>query len=245
MGYFADKRVFTTCGASGIGRTTTLEFVKQGAQVAVCDIKFNEEISSLVSSSGQGVFLQGDIALETDVARMVADSLERLGGIDILVNCAGIILEKPLLETTLEQFERIMAVNLRGTFLTGREVLRDMNNRQSGRVINVASELAHLGRKEFSVYCASKGAVVSLTRSWAREFAPNILVNAVAPGPVNTGMLDIENRSKEWVVNESDIPLQRIAEPSEIAQTIVFLAGPGATFITGQIVGANGGAAMY
>ena len=103
---------------------------------------------------------------------------------DIVVNCAGIIIERPLTRMTLEEFERIMRVNLRGCFLVGREaVIRMRDAGRGGRVINIASELAHLGRADYSAYCASKAAVIGLTRSWARELARDILVNAVAPGP--------------------------------------------------------------
>ena len=115
---------------------------------------------------------------------------------------------------------------------------------RGGRVINIASELAHLGRADYSAYCASKAAVIGLTRSWARELAPDILVNAVAPGPVDTPMLNRENMSPEVVAQESDLPLGRIGQPEEIASVIAFLAGPGASYVTGQTFGPNGGAVM-
>ena len=113
-----------------------------------------------------------------------------------------------------------------------------------GRVINVASGLAYLGREEYSVYCASKAAIVAITRSWAKEFAPHVLVNALCPGPVDTDMLARENMNPEWRKKEEDIPLQRVAQPEEISGLAVFLAGPSATFITGQGFGVNGGSVM-
>jgi 3-oxoacyl-[acyl-carrier protein] reductase len=113
-----------------------------------------------------------------------------------------------------------------------------------GRVINISSELAYLGREDFSLYCASKAGVVGLTRSWAREFAPDILVNAVAPGPTDTAMLDIGSMSPEWRAKETAIPLGRIGRPEEIAKVVTFLAGPSACFITGQCYQVNGGAVM-
>ena len=119
-----------------------------------------------------------------------------------------------------------------------------VNQGSGGRVINIASDLAYLGREQFSVYCASKAAVLSLTKSWAREFAPNILVNSICPGPIDTDMLNLENMSPEWRAKESDIPLKRIGQPEEISELAVFLAGPGSTFITGQGIGVNGGSVM-
>jgi 3-oxoacyl-[acyl-carrier protein] reductase len=112
-------------------------------------------------------------------------------------------------------------------------------------VINLASELAYLGRARASVYCASKGGILSMTRSWAREFAPGILVNALAPGPTETPMLTGGATSPETLATEGDNPLGRVGQPAEIAAAAVFIAGPGATFMTGQCLSPNGGAAMF
>jgi 3-oxoacyl-[acyl-carrier protein] reductase len=120
-----------------------------------------------------------------------------------------------------------------------------MTRQGKGRVINIASELAYLGRANCSVYCASKGGMVAMTRAWAREFAPDILVNAIAPGPTDTALLGPESTPPETLAKESDIPLGRLGRPEEIAAAAVFLAGPGATFITGQCISPNGGAAMF
>jgi len=120
-----------------------------------------------------------------------------------------------------------------------------MVGRSSGRVINIASELAYLGRERCSVYCASKGGILSMTRAWAREFAPNILVNAIAPGPTDTAMLGPNSTSPQTRAKESQNPLGRIGRPDEIAAVAVFLAGSGATFMTGQCISPNGGAAMF
>src|SRR5690606_1898522 len=186
-----------------------------------------------------------DVGDEAAVLRLFEILRQRRNRLDILVNNAGILIEKPLLETSVSDFDRLMAVNLRGTFLVSREALRMMVAGSGGRVINVASELAYLGRANASVYSASKGGVLSMTRSSAREFAPDIRVNALAPGPTETPMLTGGSTSPETLAKEGDNPLGRIGRPEEIAAAAVFLAGPASSFMTGQCVSPNGGAAMF
>jgi 3-oxoacyl-[acyl-carrier protein] reductase len=186
-----------------------------------------------------------DVSEEVQVRELFEAVLSDFGTVNVLVNNAGVQLEKPLLETDLSEFDWVMDTNVRGTFLMGREAIRHMIEKGvSGRVINIASDLAYLGREQFSVYCASKAAVLSLTKSWAREFAPGILVNSICPGPIDTDMLKVENMSPQWLAKESDIPLGRIGQPDEISGLAVFLAGPSSTFITGQGIGVNGGSVM-
>lgn len=251
MAALAGKAALVTGAASGIGKAAAIALAAEGAKVAAADIDAPDDtlaaIKAIRSATPQGdaIAIRGDVADEGDAIRMAKETAAEFGSLDILVNNAGIILEKPLLETTTEDFEHLMAINLRGVFLVGREAIRVMvDQKTGGRVINTASELAYLGRANSSIYCASKGGILSLTRSWAREFAPDILVNAVAPGPVDTPMLGSENMSPEMREKESDIPLGRVGKPEEIASVIAFLAGPGATFVTGQTFGPNGGAVM-
>lgn len=243
----AGQRALVTGGASGIGRAIALALAAEGARVAVADRAPLATIEAVVAEiGGQGAFaLQADVADEAQVLAMIDAVLARLGGLDVLVNNAGILIEKPLLETSAADFDRLIGVNLRGVFLVGREALRIMTRQGAGRVINIASELAYLGRENCSLYCASKGGVLSLTRSWAREFAPRILVNAIAPGPTDTAMLQAEFTSPETLAKEAHNPLGRIGRPEEIASAAVFLAGPGATFMTGQCISPNGGAVMF
>jgi 3-oxoacyl-[acyl-carrier protein] reductase len=204
-------------------------------------------IEGVVAAIGGSAFaVRADVADEAQVLAMVDEVLKRLGGLDVLVNNAGILIEKPLLETTAADFDRLIGVNLRGVFLVGREALRAMSREErAGRVINIASELAYLGRANCSLYCASKGGVLSLTRSWAREFAPHILVNAIAPGPTDTPMLQPGSTTPETLAKETQIPLGRLGRPEEIACAALFLAGPGASFMTGQCLSPNGGAVMF
>jgi 3-oxoacyl-[acyl-carrier protein] reductase len=202
-------------------------------------------VAEVGAAGAQAFGLRADVAEEAQVLALFKAVSGRFDGLDVLVNNAGILLEKPLLETTAAEFDRLIGVNLRGAFLVGREALRIMVAQGEARVINIASELAYLGRENCSVYCASKGGILSMTRSWSREFAPDILVNAIAPGPTDTPMLGAEFTSPETLANEAQNPLGRIGRPEEIASAAVFLAGPGATFMTGQCVSPNGGAVMF
>ena len=244
-GVLAGRRALVTGGASGIGRAIALALAKEGAAIAIVDLAdAAQSVTAIEQAGGRAFALRADIADELQVVALFAEAVPRLGGLDILVNCAGILFEKPLLETSAADFDRLIAVNLRGSFLVGREALRVMARERRGRVINIASELAYLGCERMSVYCASKGAVVSLTRSWAREFAPDILVNAIAPGPTDTPMLTTEFMEAATVASSGNVPLGRIGRPEEIAAAAVFLASPANSYMTGQCISPNGGAVM-
>jgi 3-oxoacyl-[acyl-carrier protein] reductase len=249
MDVLAGKRALVTGGASGIGRAIAWAFAAEGARVAIADRAPRETVEAVAAeiraAGAEAVPVRADVAEEAQVLKLFEAIAGRFGGLDILVNNAGILIEKPLLETTAEEFDRLIGVNLRGAFLVGREALRVMVAQGEGRVINIASELAYLGRENCSVYCASKGGILSMTRAWAREFAPGILVNAIAPGPTDTPMLGAEFTSPATLAKEAQNPLGRIGRPDEIAAAAVFLAGPGATFMTGQCVSPNGGAVMF
>lgn len=230
MSGLAGQVVLVSGAASGIGAACAAAFAAAGARVIGADV---------APVAGDVEARQCDVADEGSV-RACFEGLERL---DVLVHCAGIIHEAPLLETSAPDFDRVIAVNLRGSFLMGREAIRRMQGR-GGRVILTASDLAYAGRESFSPYVASKHAVMGLVRSWAREFAPEILVNALCPGPIETPMLDADHMSPEWRARELDIPLARFGRPEEIAAMALFLAGPQARYITGQGIGVNGGSVM-
>ena len=241
-------RVLVTGGSRGIGRAICLSLAAAGARVAFVYHGDREAaagtLNTLHEHNVSAFSVDADVSQEVSVVAMMSQVVERLGGLDVVVNNAGILHEAGLLETSTESFDAVIGVNLRGTFLVGREAIRQMVAQGSGRVINIASDLGYLGRERNSAYCASKAGIGAMTRSWAREFAPHILVNAVAPGPVDTDMLGADVMSEAQREKESDIPLGRIGRPEEVAAVVRFLAGPEATFITGQTYGVNGGSSM-
>jgi 3-oxoacyl-[acyl-carrier protein] reductase len=174
---------------------------------------------------------------------MVAEALRQLGRIDILVNNAGVTQRKPFLELTLRDWDDLMAVNLRGVFVVTRHVVPVMMRGGGGTIINIASQMAQRGAPQLVHYSASKAGVIGFTKALARELAPTISVNAIAPGPVMTDM--ISERSPQWFERMiAELPLHRIGTPEEIAPTAVFLASSDAALYTGQTLGPNGGHVM-
>jgi 3-oxoacyl-[acyl-carrier protein] reductase len=246
MNTLQDRLVLVTGAYRGIGAACALALAEAGARVACADIRKPDETLAALRPRGNGsahAALVCDVSDERSVDALFEDLRRRFGGLDVLVHCAGVIHEAPLLETDTAAFDRVIGINLRGSFLIGQGAIRLMQGR-GGRVILTASDLAYSGRETFSPYVASKHGVLGLTRSWAKEFAPHILVNALCPGPIDTEMLGASEMSPEWRARELDIPLARFGRPEEIAAMAVFLAGPGGAYVTGQGIGVNGGSVM-
>lgn len=254
------QTALVTGAGSGIGRATALALAGAGAQVAVnypveCPGAVPERqsahaaqaetvVAEIVAAGGQARAFAADVGVGAQVEAMVSDVTAHFGAIDILVNNAGIILEKPFLDMDEADWDRVMTTDLKSVFLCCRAVLPAMVEGAAGCVINIASELGYLGRAGYSAYTSAKGGVITLTRSLAREFAPAIRINAIAPGPVATAMLDPALMSPEVIAQETDIPMQRLGRPEEIAATAVFLASEHAGFYCGQVLSPNGGALM-
>ncbi len=229
------KRAVVTGAASGIGRAIAAGLAEAGAGVAGIDLNLPADAVCPIEIA--------DVADPAAASAALARAVDDLGGLDIVCNAAGIMPEARLADIDMAHIERLFAVNVHGPIIVAKAALPHLGD--GSRIINIASELAHLGRAGFSVYCATKGAILSLTRSWARELAPKILVNAVAPGPTDTPLLDFEHLRPELRDLETANPLRRIARTEEIAAAVTFLAGPGASFITGQCITVDGGSAMH
>lgn len=239
------KTALVTGAATGIGRAIAILFAQAGARVVVNHLGQAEAALAVVQAirnqGGEAFAIDADVSAAAEVQRLAHEA----GELHILVNNAGIIQEKPFLDTTEVDWDRLLDVDLKSVFLTSRAVLPGMVARGSGVIVNLASDLGILGRELYAPYCAAKAGVIGLTRSLAREFAPHgIRVNAIAPGPVNTAMVSLENMSPEWIEKELAIPQHRVAEPEEIAATALFLAGDLSRFYCGQVLGPNGGSVM-
>ncbi len=242
------RTALVTGAATGIGRAIALAFAQAGAAVVVNHLGRTAQALVLVQElQSFGVLawaVEADVSVSAEVARMEAQIKQTCGIVDILVNNAGIIQEKPFLDTSEEDWDRMLGTDLKSVFLTSRAFLPAMLERKQGVIINIASDLGILGRAQLAPYCAAKAGVIGLTRSLAREFAPHIRINAIAPGPVNTAMVSLEAMSAESIQKELDIPQHRFAEPAEIAATALFLACDLSRFYCGQVLGPNGGSVM-
>lgn len=234
-----------TGAASGIGRACAVALASAGADILAADLApCDRTLAAVEAAGGEARQAQFDASDERSVLDLFHAHVDSGPALDFLVHSAGVIHERPLLKTSAEEFDQVIGINLRGSFLVGREALRRMHARGAGRVVMVSSDLAYLGRPTFSPYVASKAGVLGLVRSWALEFAPAINVNALCPGPIDTAMLDIEHMTPEWREKEMDNPLRRIGTPTEVAAMAVLLCGEGGAFITGQGMSMNGGSVM-
>jgi 3-oxoacyl-[acyl-carrier protein] reductase len=239
-----DKNVLVTGAATGIGKAIAIAFSAAGARVFVNHLEQTAAAQLMMSKGHCEQHYSADVSSKSSVVKMVSDISKEYGAVDILVNNAGISYPKPFLEISEEEWEQTLNVNLKGAMLCSQAVIPDMLEKGEGVIINIVSELGYLGREKFCAYTASKGALITLTRSLAREFAPIIRVNGIAPGPVMTDMLKGEIKTEDDLKKEMDIPMQRVGEPNDIAASAVFLASDYARFYCGDILSPNGGALM-
>jgi 3-oxoacyl-[acyl-carrier protein] reductase len=239
-----DKNVLVTGGATGIGRAIAEAFSHSGANVFINHLQQQDQIRQIHKEASITGDWSADVSNRSAVNNMVADIEKQYGSIDILINNAAVSKPRAFLETREADWDEVIDINLKGAVFASQAVIPGMLKKQDGCIINIVSELGYLGRENFTAYSASKGALITLTRSLAREFAPAIRVNGIAPGPVMTDLLRGEIKNDQDLQKEQAIPLQRIAEPQEIAGTAVFLASDHARFYCGDILSPNGGAMM-
>jgi len=241
------KVALVTGGNTGIGRAVCLAFAEEGADIALAWLERPAEAESLareIQARGRRCHaVRVDVTLEADVRGLIAGVLTTLGGLDILVNNAGIQKAQPLTETSVEDWDRMMAVHLRGAFLCSREAARHMIARRSGRIINLCSQLGYIGRERYTAYSAAKGGMIAFTRALARELAPHgVLVNGVAPGLVDTGFDPLPAEAK--AAHAASLPLKRLGTPEDMTSAFVFLASDEGRYYCGQLLHPNGGENM-
>ncbi|MFJ9692341.1 SDR family NAD(P)-dependent oxidoreductase [Kitasatospora sp. NPDC101183] len=238
------KRAIVTGAASGIGRATAGLLAELGASVLLADL--DAERGEQAAKETGGVFARCDVSLRTDCERAVGTAVEAFGGVDVLFNNAGIIRRSTVTEITDEDWDLVMAVNVRSIMLLSGLVVPLMAAAGGGSIVNTGSGWGIKGGGRAVSYCASKGAVVNMTRAMAIDHGPdNIRVNCVCPGDTDTGMLAEEARQlgespDAFYADAADRPLGRIGRPRDIAQTVAFLASDAAAFISGAVIPVDG-----
>jgi NAD(P)-dependent dehydrogenase (short-subunit alcohol dehydrogenase family) len=242
---FQGKRVLVTGGTRGIGLATVEAFLAAGARVAV-NGRTQDSVESAVARLGdKAVAAPGDIGTVAGCRATVETAERTLGGLDVLVNSAGVFREVTIEDSDEAWWDQVLDINLKGTFFTSKAALPALRASQ-GSIVNIASESGVQGSPRCTVYCASKGGVVLLTKAMALEVAPAVRVNAVCPGPVDTDMLwrgapAGVDEEKYFAGLNSYAPMRRIGRPDEIAKAVLYLASPAAGFITGASLSLDGG----
>lgn len=235
-----------TGGGRGIGKSIGESLARRGVNVAIVDVNLDiarETASELEKLGVKSLALKADVSNSSDVSNIFESTLKELGKVDILVNNAGITRDGLLLRMKDEDWDSVININLKGTFLCSREAVKIMSKQRYGRIINIASVVAFMGNPGQANYSASKAGIIGLTKTTAKEYASRgITVNAVAPGFIQTAMTEAlpENIRQEMLKN---IPMNRFGTVEDVANAVLFLASPDSGYITGQVIHVNGG--MY
>lgn len=239
-----------TGGASGIGRATALLFAKEGAAVAIVDLNETEGRAvarRIIDDGGKAIYVHADVSKAEDCRLAVQQTVEEFGKLDILFNNAGIIRRASVVDTSEEDWDKVMAINVKSVFLFSKYTIPTMAKAGGGVIINTASGWGLIGGRKAAAYCASKGAVVVLTKAMAIDHgAQNIRVNCICPGDTDTPMLREEAKQlgkpeDQFLSESAQRPLQRIGKPEEIAEAALFLASDASSFVTGTALVVDGG----
>jgi len=239
------KIALITGSGDGMGRAHAILMAERGADIVVSDIRAEpaQATAEEVRKRGRRVHVViADMADVAQVKNMAEEGAARLGPIDILVNNAGYGQRLETMDITEEDFDRMFAVHVRGSFFAAQAVIPAMKERRRGKIINISSMWGMTGAPVASHYCAAKAALLGFTKAWAKELAPwNIHVNAVAPGGVRSGGPMKLDNSEILKAKEAKVPLKRYCQPVEIAYAVAYLASPESDFVTGQVISPNGG----
>jgi len=246
----ANKVALITGGTSGIGRATALLFAQEGARVAIAgrnEARGQEAVEEIERAGGTATFIRSDVRLAEECRRAVEETLRAFGRLDILFNNAGVFYPHTVPDSTEEEWDLTLDINLKGTYLMSRFALPTMIAQGSGVIVNNASGWGLVGGNEAAAYCASKGGVVLLTKAMAVDHSrQGIRVNCICPGDVDTPMLleDARIRGMAWeayLASAANRPMGRIGRPEEIAKAVLFLASDDASFMTGAALVVDGG----
>jgi 3-oxoacyl-[acyl-carrier protein] reductase len=249
-GRLAGRVAIVTGASRGIGRAIALRFAEEGARIVV-NYTANTDMAAEVageieSASGEAVAIQADVSNGTDVKRLVGETMARFGRVDVLVNNAGVMFTKPMLEVSEDEWDRTIDVNLKGAYLCSKSVVPIMIDQQGGSIVNMSSNsgLYHPSAMRFTEYVVSKAGINGLTKAMALAFGPYVRVNAICPGWIRTDMVEeIEPEVKQRILDET--ALARWGTPRDIADSAVFLASSEASFITGELLIVAGGRGMH
>jgi len=241
---FSGQKVVITGATRGIGFALAEAFVKAGADVAVCgthEDAVQQTVAKLTALGGKVFGQRTDISNPQDCQSFIENTVKELGGLDVLVNNAGITKDGLVVRMSESDWDQVINVNLNGTFYMSKAALKVMFKKRSGSIVNISSVIGQMGNAGQANYAASKAGIIGLTKSLAKEFGSRgIRVNAVAPGFVRTAMTDALSEEMKAKAFEA-IALKRFAEPQDIAKAVMFLASQDAAYITGHVLAVNGG----
>ncbi|MBN8207854.1 glucose 1-dehydrogenase [Bacillus sp. NTK071] len=246
-----DKVAIVTGGGGGIGRATALRFASEGAKVVVSDIHSEsgeESVDQIIKMGGDAIFVRTDTSIEGDMKALVEECEKQYGGLDIFFNNAGVSNEEvKLVDISVDEWDRVVSINLKGVFMGMKYAIPAMEKRNGGAIVNTSSLLGFKGKKYMAPYNASKGGVITLTKNAALEYgAKNIRVNAVCPGVIDTNIVTPwKEDDRKWPIISKANALKRVGQPEEIANAVLFLVSDEASYVTGTSLLVDGGGLTF